>query len=129
MADGTPLAEIPTGAIPILRSASTSSTLYTVGTGRRLHVTAAWLTDQGATTAGLLSILADVENDTSREVLALSCGISAAPGVVTQLSDSISISGIDVPIVAAGTVALLNTGVAGGTFKGGFYGWEEAVTK
>lgn len=120
---------IPPGGIPIVRSLAAPGTLYTVAAGRRLHITAAWITEGSATTGGSLTILADVENDTSREVLSMIVVISAAVGTVTQIANSISINSLDIPVVAAGTVVFNLSGVIGGSLKGGFYGWEESVTK
>lgn len=119
---------IPPGGIPIIRSLAAAGTLYTVPPNRRLHITATWLTETGATTGGSLQILADVENDTSREVLAMVAGVSAA-SPATQLAHNSTISGIDVPVAAAGTVVFNSSGIIGGSLKGGFYGWEESVTK
>lgn len=122
MADGTPLGELPAGAVPIVRAANGTSsldgtTLYTVPAGKRLHVVSAWASLGGQSAAGLIGITAEIENDAARTLVVTNGAASGAAAC--------AVSGFDAPVAAGDTVTIAQSGLTSGFVAAGFMGWEE----
>lgn len=113
---------LPQGAVAIIRSGTAAGTLYTVGAGRKLHVTHAWVSVGGSTTAGSATLTADVYKDATRTILGEVNPAGAAAG-----GGSAALDGCDVHVGPTGTVVIVATGLTGATITAGFQGWEEAL--
>ena len=115
---------IPPGAIPIVRNAQATGTLYTVPANRRLYITHAWVSaaqKQSTPAAGFLEIIASaLIGDANARVL-IGCALDAngadSNGNATGFL-------VPVPLPAAATVALTLTAAAGASVQGGFQGFE-----
>lgn len=114
---------LPPGCLPVVRSATSATTIYTVATGRRLHITNAWVTvGQPNTTpaTGVVQVtVSGIATDANSRVLA-----QVAVGDNAAQSNSVAVNTLDVPVPAAATVAVAQTGAAGATFAGGFNGYD-----
>ena len=122
MGDFAPLPTIPPGAIPIVRSSTLTGTLYTVPTGRLLHIVTYFGKLQAASGGGAQVATAlithAIQFDASqRTPFDMSAAIGTVENLVTaQLDVPVPAGNITLTIVGSPTAATI-----------GFIGWEEAL--